>query len=194
MHGNEPSAFMTLVIDDGSKTPTPPPSTLTKAIDRLKHDHDKLSAKLLKLRPIFGDATVEEHVNAINSILEKAIHDVMQIVDASGQPVWRLAMVQLRERLAEYRQLLDNVKGRRELKEAQESCDQLSALLQHLLAGNRDVDEIKERITCCVCQEEQVNVSIACGHLLCATCTQSVDKCPICRHVIEPQAVRPVYW
>lgn len=168
-------------------------TSFDKAVQKLKNDHAILTTKLNKLQASHGDTHVHDHMTRITTILEEALHKVMQHADPVGKQVWRQAMNDLRKHLSEYRTLLDNMKERVELRETQECIDQLDALFKHLYAGNKDMEEIRERLMCCVCQDVEVNVSIACGHLLCNVCSQSVDKCPMCRQPIAPEQIRPIF-
>lgn len=166
--------------------------TFTKAVGKLRTDHALLTTRLQKLQPIYGDAALDEHIARVTGILEKSMHDVMQHADPVGKYVWRQAMADLRKHVNDYKHLLDNVKERKELKETKECIDQLDALFRHIYAGQTK-DDKSDRLLCCVCQEVEVNVSIACGHLLCAACSQSVDKCPMCRQKISAPDIRHVF-
>lgn len=167
------------------------PDPLWRAVEDLKTRQDHLQKAVRELIAQHGDAAVKANIQDIRAILEKAVHDVMQRVDVSTRPLWREAMQMLNQCLGVYKQQLDNTEGRKKLRQLQRELEQNNALIA-CTSQPREFPE--DRLECCVCFDAKVNVSMKCGHLLCATCVQSIDQCPTCRQRVYPEDVRPIYF
>jgi len=189
--------------DDNNLSPKSK-ENLKHALERLKQDQKTLCKRVQDLIPIYGDNKIEENIQKITSILELALHQVSQHAIDSSRPLWRETMIMLRETLLKYTEHLENAKGRRDLKEARECLDQVTVLLQcvnqrttaaDIFATKKSKDEDWcERLTCCVCLDATVSVSITCGHLLCSECAQSVEVCPLCRKRVKAEEIRSIYF
>uniref|UniRef100_A0A6C0BLH1 RING-type domain-containing protein n=1 Tax=viral metagenome TaxID=1070528 RepID=A0A6C0BLH1_9ZZZZ len=92
--------------------------------------------------------------------------------------------------LVDYKNYVYTCPGRKDFEDCEQCLQRLEKLLSLSIARN-DEDS---KLTCCVCMDAQVNCVAACGHLLCSTCTQSVDKCPVCRKKIDAPDIRPLYF
>lgn len=180
-------------VDTITKTPvrayTERTAHLRDAIMRLQRDKTQLTRRIRRQVPLYGDEHLAQNLQRIHAIIEKALHDIMTESETSAHPIWRDAFVLLKGFADRYQKHLETCPGRRELQETQECLAQLEQLVK--------IFEVKTTTTtcpvCCVCQDATVNVSIACGHLLCSTCAQSVDKCPLCRTVVTARDIRHFY-
>lgn len=115
---------------------------------------------------------------------------IMQAAEVESRTtIWKELEARMRESLAKYQQHLKNCRGRRDYLECQECLDRLKRVLK----SARDSED-DSKLMCCICLDAQVNCSARCGHLLCATCAQSVENCPICRQKIQPEDIRPVFF
>ena len=47
--------------------------------------------------------------------------------------------------------------------------------------STRELEALKDRITCSICLEREKNTRLNCGHMICDTCAASISLCPICR-------------
>ena len=48
-------------------------------------------------------------------------------------------------------------------------------------SSSRELELLKDRITCSICLEREKNTRLNCGHMICDTCASSISLCPICR-------------
>ena len=159
---------------------------LKRAVERIKVDHTKLSGKINELAPIYGDQNLQGHIRHIEEILTKAMNEVIQRVEVTSRPMWQEATKSLLANVNSYATHLENSNGRKSFKELQELLEQCKCLLDF-------IEEGKDVVTCCICTERNINTFLGCGHFLCSTCAQSVNNCPLCRHVLRPEDLRPAY-
>lgn len=159
---------------------------LKKAVERIKVDHTKLSGKINELAPIYGDQNLQGHIRHIEEILTKAMNEVIQRVEVTSRPMWQEATKSLLANVNSYATHLENSSGRKSFKELQELLEQCKCLLDF-------IEEGKDVVTCCICTERNIDTFLGCGHFLCSTCAQSVNHCPLCRHVLRPEELRPAY-
>lgn len=167
---------------------------LDGVLARLQGDQRELTNRVQELLPRYGDQLLKSHLERIQGILELALQQIHQITDESSRPLWRELMALCREYLAKYEVLLQSTKGRKELREAQTSLDEINVLLRCIRTPKpKDHNDSLETVVCCICLDNKVQVSLGCGHCLCCECSQSIDKCAICREKVKPQDIRPVY-
>jgi hypothetical protein len=217
------SAFSTVVktdaglavesIDDSDLSPKSK-DDLHKALANLQREKHRLEVKVKQLLPRYGEVAIDENIQEIERILERAMNEVHQRqLDSLGSQIWRQAMSDLRGYLAQYKVALQTGESARAFNEAKEGVQQINVMMRRLkqpaqggrqggrqgrglLLGSSvgNSTDFSERVTCCICQDCLVDVSMKCGHLLCSTCSQSVDNCPLCRKVVKPEDIRPVYF
>ncbi len=192
------SAFEDVEVDGSDLSPKSK-ENLHRALTHLQKEKHRLELKVQQLLSRYGDVAIAENIQEMERILEKAIHDVQQRqLDPSGAHLWRQAMSDLRGYLAQYKLLMQTGENAQSFRDAQDGVQQINVMLRRLKhptahqGGARS--DFAERVTCCVCQDELVNVSMKCGHLLCSTCSQSVDTCPLCRQIVKPQDIRPIFF
>lgn len=166
-------------------------TALQEALVRLKRDREQLAARVAKQRDMYGDEKLERHLKLLASMIDRFVAAVAAESETNGRRIWREAHESLRGYLDMYRRHLERCPGRREYCETQECLRQLTQVMEVLQQGGRSGEE--RDLTCCICRDAEVNVSIACGHLLCDTCAQSVDTCPLCRARVRPADIRPLF-
>ena len=54
----------------------------------------------------------------------------------------------------------------------------------NIIYGSDEETDVCE-ITCMVCAENKVRVSFQCGHLLCISCANKMELCPMCKKQIK---------
>jgi E3 ubiquitin-protein ligase RGLG len=47
-------------------------------------------------------------------------------------------------------------------------------------------------LTCAICSENNKNIALGCGHLLCEQCVRKVKSCPFCKRDIT--SLRRIYF
>jgi hypothetical protein len=155
----------------------------------LQTDKVNLNDKIKK--SYYRDEHLNHNVAQIQAILEQSMGLILQTAEVDSRTtIWKDLEMRMRESLKKYQEHLQTCRGRREFLECQECMERLNAVLK----SARQVPDEDSKLTCCICLDAQVNCSAKCGHLLCATCAQSVPQCPICRQAIQPEHIRPVYF
>ena len=154
-----------------------------KVLAQLKRDRQALNDRVQQLALLYNDNNLQENVTHIQHILEHAMHRVIQVAELGSRPLWKDTMDQLRESIHAYQNYLKTCSARLEMQEASECLKRIDSLLQ---CGDGD-------LLCCICQETRVDVSIQCGHVMCAECTQRLDRCPLCRQPFEATDIRPLF-
>jgi hypothetical protein len=153
------------------------------AFRQLVHDRNDLQAELSE--SLFNDTNLTSHMDQIKAIFESSKQELVKVVTRESLEMWQRLYGHIAYTIQAYGQSLGNSQARREYLEMKACLDRVEKLL------GRNAESV---LTCCVCLERQVKCSAKCGHLLCATCTQSVDRCPICREPIQPEDVRTIYF
>jgi len=165
-------------------------------IGQLKKEREELQSQ------IQGSKYTEEHLKGnlkqIQHLLHQALNEVIQISETQGSDIWKDLQQKVSESLNQYKEHLHTCAGRKEYVESKKCLSQLEKLLFKIKSMSPQKGHALElsdtKLICCVCLDKEVQCSMSCGHLMCNVCTQSVDKCPVCRREILPQDVRPIYF
>ena len=56
--------------------------------------------------------------------------------------------------------------------------------LQSTGNSSKEDDDLKERMTCPVCLDEEKTVAFMCGHSYCEQCSQQLKECAICKQKV----------
>jgi len=159
-----------------------------QGIAQLQKDKLELCEKLST--SCYREAHLDQSVSHIHSILDQALKMITQAAETESTDIWKDLQSQMQNSLTAYREYLHGCRGRQEFLECQKCLDRLTAVLKNV----RESEEEDSRLTCCICMDARIDCSAKCGHLFCATCTQSVETCPICRKSILPEEIRPVFF
>lgn len=151
------------------------------ALVQLKKDRLLLRKRVTD--SLYSDGHLVDNVKKIKEILEAALEAVVHEAEKSSRPIWTDLAQHLKRSLKAYEAHLSSCPDRVELVEIKRCLDQMEKLLQ---------DE--DKTSCCICMDNPVNCSAACGHMLCTTCAQSVESCPICRRKILPHDIRLLFF
>lgn len=160
-----------------------------KGIRQLKKDHQHLLDQIKKSP--YQEGLIDDHLDDIKSKLETTLQAIRTMAEQDSGEIWNTLERDMARTVDKYIVHLRDCKGRQEVMEWEQGLSRLEKLLDQVAASSSSE---KERLTCCVCMENQVDVSIKCGHLLCSVCAQSVDKCPVCRKPIQAEHLRSIYF
>ena len=138
----------------------------------------------------YRDEHLEKNITEIQRILENSLGSLLNTAERNSLRIWKTLHGQMETALDDYRNYINTCAGRKDYQE----CERCLRRLEKLLSISTAKSEEESKLTCCVCMDTQVNCVAVCGHLLCSTCTQSVEKCPVCRKEINAADIRTLYF
>lgn len=186
---------------------------IQKEIEQLQKDQKQLEGQIQESK--YSDEHLAGNLKQIQELWNQVIEKVVQTSEAQGIAIWSQLNQEIAKSLELYKQHLKTCHGRKELLETKQCLAQLQKLLTKIASQasvpkapstpstpsasfnqNRHVgqEQTVDKLICCICLDREVRCSVSCGHLMCAICSQSVDKCPVCRKNVLPADIRPIYF